>query len=58
VGGISPFGTRKTLKVYVEASIMDLPKIYINVGKRGLLAKMSPSDLARILDPTPVSVAI
>jgi prolyl-tRNA editing enzyme YbaK/EbsC (Cys-tRNA(Pro) deacylase) len=58
VGGISPFGTRKPLKVCVEASIMELPKIYINVGKRGLLAKMSPSDLARILNPIPVSVAI
>jgi Cys-tRNA(Pro) deacylase len=58
VGGISPFGTKKPLKVYVEASIMDLPKIYINAGKKGLLTEMSPSDLARILNPTPVSVAI
>ena len=58
VGGISPFGTRKPLKVYVEASIMDLPKIYINAGKKGLLTELSPSDLARILNPTPVSVAI
>jgi Cys-tRNA(Pro) deacylase len=58
VGGISPFGTKKHLKVYVEASIMDLPKIYINAGKRGLLADMSPADLARILNPTPVNVAI
>ncbi|GAG48478.1 unnamed protein product, partial [marine sediment metagenome] len=58
VGGISPFGTRKPIKVYIEASIMDLPKIYINAGKKGLLTEMSPSDLARILDPTPVNVAI
>jgi len=58
VGGISPFGTKKPLKVYVEASIMDLPKIYINAGKKGLLTEMSPADLARILDATPVSVAI
>jgi len=58
VGGISPFGTRKPLKVYVEASILDLPKIYINAGKRGLLAEMSPEVLKRVLNPTPVNVAI
>jgi len=58
VGGTSPFGTRKSLKVYVEASILDLPKLYINAGKRGLLAEISPLDLARILNPTPVTIAI
>jgi len=58
VGGTSPFGTRKRLKVYVEASILNLPKVFINAGKRGLLAEMSPSDVARILNPTPVQVAI
>ena len=58
LGGVSPFGTRKPLKVYVEASIMDLSKIYINAGKRGLLAEMSPRDLARILNIIPVNVAI
>ena len=58
VGGISPFGTRKSLKVYVEASIMEFPTIYINAGKKGLLAKMSPGDLKKILNLIPVSVAI
>jgi Cys-tRNA(Pro) deacylase len=58
VGGISPFGTRKSLKIFIEESIMDLPKIYINVGKKGLLAEMSPRDLKRILNPIPVSVAL
>jgi Cys-tRNA(Pro) deacylase len=58
VGGISPFGTRKPLQVCVEASIMNLPKIYINAGKKGLLAEMSSEDLARILKLTPVSAAI
>ena len=58
VGGISPFGTRKPLKVYVESSIMQLPRIYINAGKRGLLAEISPTDLARVLEPTPVSVSL
>jgi Cys-tRNA(Pro) deacylase len=58
VGGISPFGTRKTLRVYVEASILDLPKIYINAGKRGFLAELSPTDLKKALNPAPVNVAI
>ena len=58
IGGISPFGTRKALKVYVEATILDLPKIYINAGKRGLLAEMSPKDMERVLKPTPMHVAI
>jgi Cys-tRNA(Pro) deacylase len=58
VGGISPFGTRKPLKVYVEASILALTKIYINAGKRGLLAEMSPLELKRVLNPIEVSVAI
>lgn len=58
VGGTSPFGTRKPLPVYIEASILDLPTIYINAGKKGLLAEMSPADLRKILNPTPVNVAI
>jgi Cys-tRNA(Pro) deacylase len=58
VGGISPFGTRKALKVYVEASILDLQTIYINAGKRGLLAEMSPQELKRVLNPVAVNVAI
>jgi Cys-tRNA(Pro) deacylase len=58
VGGISPFGIRKPLKVCVEASILDLPKFYINAGKRGLLVEMSPDDLKKVLKPTPVNVAI
>jgi Cys-tRNA(Pro) deacylase len=57
VGGISPFGTKKRLRTYIERSILDLPKIYINAGKRGLLAEVSPKDLARTLGATPVDVA-
>lgn len=49
VGGTSPFGTRKRMKVYVEATIFDLPAIYINAGHRGLCAKMSPAVLERVL---------
>jgi Cys-tRNA(Pro) deacylase len=58
VGGTSPFGTRKRLKVYVEASILDLHKVFINAGKRGLLAEMSPADITRVLNPIPVQAAI
>jgi len=58
VGGISPFGTRLVLPVYLEASVAELPKIYINAGKRGLLLSMKPLDLIRILHPVLVTVAI
>jgi Cys-tRNA(Pro) deacylase len=58
VGGTSPFGTRKPLSIYMEKTIADLPEILINAGSRGLLAKMRPSDLIRILQPHEVSVAI
>jgi len=58
VGGISPFGTRHPINVCVEESILGLKQIYINAGKRGLLAEMSPMDLERILKPTVVHVAI
>ena len=57
-GGISPFGSRKALEVYVEESILDLPRIYINAGRHGLLVEMAPADLAAILDPATVRVAI
>lgn len=58
VGGTSPFGTRKPLKTYVEASILDLPRIYINAGKKGLLAEISPQDLKQVLDLSPVQAAV
>ena len=58
VGGTSPFGTRKPLSIYLEKTIADLPEIFINAGARGLLAKMPPSELVRILQPREVSVAI
>jgi len=58
VGGTSPFGTRKILPVYVEATVLDLPRIFINAGKKGLLAEMAPSELKRVLNARPVTVAI
>jgi Cys-tRNA(Pro) deacylase len=57
VGGISPFGTKRQLKVYVEKTILDLPYIYINGGRRGFILGMKPDTLIKILDPTPVHVA-
>ena len=57
VGGTSPFGTKKSLPVYAERSILELPAIYINGGRRGLLVRVSPADLVRLLSPTPVDVA-
>ncbi|MBM3293934.1 MAG: Cys-tRNA(Pro) deacylase [Candidatus Aminicenantes bacterium] len=58
VGGISPFGTRKRLKVFLERSVTDMPKIYINAGKRGLLAEIAPADLMKILSPALIEVGI
>lgn len=54
VGGISPFGTRKRLPVYVEKSILTLERIYINAGKRGALAEISPKNLRELLPVTEV----
>ena len=51
VGGTSPFGTRKPLTVYLELSICDLPRIYINGGKRGFLVGIDPSVVVRLLTP-------
>jgi Cys-tRNA(Pro) deacylase len=58
VGGTSPFGTRKVLPIYIERSIIDLPRLYINGGRRGYLVSLIPSDLVRVLSPTLVDVAI
>jgi len=58
VGGTSPFGLRKPMPVYVEESILALPVIYINGGKRGFLVGLDPKELVRVLKPTSVSVAI
>ena len=58
VGGISPFGTRYPMLIYMEGTILDLPKIYINGGRRGFLVGIRPGDVARILSTVPVRVAI
>mgnify|MGYP001767793067 CR=1 FL=1 len=58
VGGTSPFGTRRTMPVYMEETILDLPQIYINGGKRGFLVSMAPGDVERILSATRVRVGV
>ena len=58
VGGTSPFGTRKEMPVYMEQSILELDRIYINGGKRGYLVGMRPGDAVRLLAPTLVRVGI
>jgi Cys-tRNA(Pro) deacylase len=56
-GGTSPFGTRHPLPVYVERSILDLQRLFINGGKRGFLVEINPADLRKALPVVEVSVA-
>ena len=58
IGGTSPFGLRKSMPVYVEGTVLDLPRIYINGGKRGFIVGLEPKELVRVLQPTPVRVAV
>jgi Cys-tRNA(Pro) deacylase len=57
VGGTSPFGTRHRMPVYCEASIANLPRIYINAGRRGYIISVATADLLRVLQPQLVSAA-
>jgi len=57
VGGTSPFGTRKALPVYLERTVLDLPRIFVNGGARGFLVALAPAELARLLHPVLVDVA-
>lgn len=57
VGGTSPFGTRKTMPVFVERSILALEAVYINGGRRGLLVRIAPSELVRVLGAVAVDAA-
>jgi Cys-tRNA(Pro) deacylase len=58
VGGTSPFGTRKRMPVWVEASVLDAPVIYVNGGRRGYLVGLSPVVLKDLLEAQPVSAAL
>ncbi|HUI50857.1 MAG TPA: Cys-tRNA(Pro) deacylase [Terriglobales bacterium] len=57
VGGTSPFGTRKSLPIFVERTVLALPGIYINGGNRGFLVQISPRVLTDLLHAQPVDCA-
>jgi len=58
VGGTSPFGLKRAMPIYVERSILAIPRIYINGGARGFLVAIDPGALVSVLRATPVDVAI
>lgn len=58
VGGTSPFGLKKAMPVYMEKTILALPKVLINGGKRGFLVEMAPADIQRICKARLVEVGI
>jgi Cys-tRNA(Pro) deacylase len=58
VGGTSPFGTKKAMPIYLEKTILDLPLIYINGGRRGYLVGVHPHDILRVLSPKTVEAAL
>jgi Cys-tRNA(Pro) deacylase len=57
IGGTSPFGLRRAMPIYMERTIAELPKIYINGGARGFLVAIDPREAVRVLAPTLVDVA-
>jgi Cys-tRNA(Pro) deacylase len=57
VGGTSPFGVKRSMPVYMERTILELPRIYINGGKRGFLVSLAPADAQRVLGAELVDVA-
>jgi len=58
IGGTSPFGLRKALPVWVEHSVLALPRIYINGGRRGFLVGLAPQVLVDLLAARPVHCAL
>ena len=58
VGGTSPFGTRRSMPVFMERTIAELDRIYINGGRRGFLIALAPADLIRVLSPALVDAAL
>ena len=58
IGGTSPFGLRKALPVWVEHSVLALPRIYINGGRRGFLVGLAPQVLVDVLAARPVHCAL
>jgi len=58
VGGTSPFGTRRAMPVYVESTILALPRILINGGRRGYLVGIDPQVCVTLLAAKPVQCAL
>jgi Cys-tRNA(Pro) deacylase len=58
VGGTSPFGLRRAMPVYMQSTIRDLPRMYINGGARGFLVEVDPRDAERVLAPIVVDAAV
>ena len=58
VGGTSPFGLKRDMPVWVQASVLDLPRIWINGGRRGFLVGLSPAVLSGPLGARPVHCAL
>lgn len=58
VGGTSPFGLRRAMPIYMQQTIVALPRIYINGGARGFLVEIDPRDAQRVLAPTLVDAAV
>jgi Cys-tRNA(Pro) deacylase len=58
VGGTSPFGTRREMPVYIEESILTLPRILINGGRRGYLVGIAPQVCVQLLGAKPVQCAL
>ena len=58
IGGTSPFGTRKAMPVWVEGTVLALPRIWINGGRRGFLVSLTPAVLTQELGARPVDCAL
>jgi len=58
VGGTSPFGTKRAMPVYLQRTVLDLERVWINGGRRGMLVSLAPGEIVRVLAPTLVDVAI
>lgn len=58
VGGTSPFATQRKMRVFMEKTILDLPLVYINGGKRGFLIGLHPHDIAQLLQPVLIQAGL
>jgi Cys-tRNA(Pro) deacylase len=57
-GGVSPFGTRSALPAYVESTVLAMPRVYVNGGKRGFMVEIDPAEFRKLLPVTEVNVAV